>query len=98
VNFEWDENKRNTNIDKHLLDFSYAMFVFDDAKRIDIIDDRKDYGEERRITIGHIENVIFAVVYTKRNDTIRIISFRLANKKERAKYYDNNKNDCGRNS
>jgi len=74
------------------LDFVYAMFVFEDTERIDFVDNRKDYGEERRITIGCIENVVFVVVYTQRNDVTRIISFRLANKKEKAKYYDN-KND-----
>jgi len=98
MNFEWDESKRNMNIVKHRLDFVYAMFVFEDSECLDFIDNRKEYGEERRITVGRIDKVVFVVVYTQRGSTIRIISFRHANKKEREKYYGNNKNDIGRNS
>jgi len=98
MNFEWDETKRNMNIAKHQLDFVYAMFVFEDPKCLDFIDNRKEYGEERRIIVGRIEEFVFVVVYTQRGNTIRIISFRQASKKEREKYYGNNKNDVGRNS
>jgi len=97
VNFEWDESKRNANINKHQLDFVYAMYVFEDTGRIDFIDNRKEYDEERRITVGCIEDAVFVVVYTQRSGAIRIISFRSANKKEKTKYYDN-KYDIGRNS
>jgi uncharacterized DUF497 family protein len=93
--FEWDENKRQSNILKHQLDFPYAAFVFADSERIDFIDDRKIYGEERRITIGRVEEFIFVVVYTQRREAIRIISFRFANKKE--KIYYENKNENRRN-
>ena len=96
MEFEWDENKRKSNILKHQLDFPYVAFVFEDTERLDFIDDRKIYGEERRITIGRIEEFVFVVVYTQRNGAIRIISFRFANKKEKVQYYDN-KNDSGRN-
>ncbi len=38
-------------------------------------------------TIGMVEDVLF-VVYTERKDRLRIISARLANKKERSMYYE----------
>ena len=64
MNFEWDENKNKRNIEKHNLDFEKAKTVFNDKNRLDFPDDRKDYGEERRITIGKIFEILYTVVYT----------------------------------
>ena len=48
-----------------------------------------DYSEKREISLGHIESIIIAaVVHTKRNNKIRIISARVANKVERILYYE----------
>lgn len=89
MTYEWDENKRELNKIKHGLDFALVEFVFNDPKKLDIVDNRKDYGEARRCVIGKIGNRIFFVVYTVRNESIRIISFRTAKEKERRKYYGN---------
>lgn len=45
--------------------------------------------EDRYITIGDINgiSIILTVVYTERQETIRIISARAASKKEREAYY-----------
>jgi len=52
-----------------------------------MIDDRSDYGEVRRISIGMIDGIVFlAVVHTDRQDKTRIISARRANRAERKKY------------
>ena len=50
------------------------------------IDDRRDYGEERIIALGRDERTILFVVYTMRDNTLRIISARRATKNERRKY------------
>jgi uncharacterized DUF497 family protein len=48
-----------------------------------LLDDRKDYGEERWIALGWIKVVIGVVVYVKRDgDVIRIISAHKATKNE----------------
>lgn len=89
--FEWDDRKNRENIAKHGLDFADVWHVFEDPDRITFIDDRKDYKEKRVITIGKVKEMIVAsVCYTNRNDRTRIISFRLASRKERKAYYGNN--------
>ena len=66
--------------------FEDARKIFD-GYTVDAIDDRTDYGEERIISIGLLEEVaILAVVHTDRKATCRIISARPANKKERKSY------------
>ena len=86
MDFEWDEDKNQKNIQKHGIDFNDAKEVFEDKKRITTKDDRKDYGEIRWLTIGAIFGAIIAVIFTFRNTAIRIISARRANWKERKEY------------
>lgn len=90
MKFEWDENKRMANILKHSIDFIDVILIFDDPKRLNIIDNRKDYSETRIRTIGQVQQeLVIVVVHTGRNSITRIISARRANKKEREQYYDN---------
>lgn len=84
--FEWDDNKRKTNIAKHGLDFVDGIEVFFDLNRKEWPDARKDYGEIRCRTIGMVNDVLLHVVYTKREEVTRIISVRRAHKNERKKY------------
>jgi uncharacterized DUF497 family protein len=55
---------------------------------VTVVDNRQDYGETRKISIGKINNSICIVVYTERKDVIRIISARKANQRERGKYHE----------
>ena len=90
MEFEWDENKRLINLEKHGIDFLDAVMVFEDKRKITLTDNRKDYGEERKITIGLVQNLLVAtVVHTPRNAKTRIISARRAKQKEREDYYGN---------
>ena len=85
--FEWDENKNEVNKSKHKIDFMDAIQVFYDDLRLTNLDDRLDYGEERYQVIGMAYNRVLFVVYTERSgNTIRIISARKANKRERSIY------------
>ena len=86
MQFEWDENKRQSNLAKHGVDF-IAAEDFNQSSAIEVIDDRIDYGEERWISLGLIGNHLYVLIYTIRIDTIRIISLRKANKRER-EYYE----------
>ena len=86
MDFEWDERKARQNKGKHGVPFDYAAGVFLDPHRLDARDDRRNYGEERRVTLGAIEGRLFAVAYTLRDKTIRLISARKANERERRRY------------
>lgn len=49
-------------------------------------DDRRDYGEDRFITIGFLDGAMVVLVWTPREGAYRIISMRKANARERALY------------
>lgn len=84
MQFEWDENKRQANIEKHGIDCADAVKIFDGfvSSQEDL---RADYGEKRYVTIGLLEGVEVAVIHTQRGDNTRIISIRRARIKERAR-------------
>jgi uncharacterized DUF497 family protein len=90
MDFEWDELKAQGNITKHGISFENARLVFFDPERITLADTRFDYGEERFITFGRLKDRLCVVVFTKAEDakTIRIISARKANLRERKRYGD----------
>ena len=82
--FEWDENKNIKNIEKHGIDFNDAITIFDDDDRVEVSDDRNDYGEERIQVVGEAKPSVLMAVYTwrKNNTSRRMISARTASKKE----------------
>ena len=86
MQFEWDSDKAAANVSRHGVSFELAMLAFLDNGRLIKLDERFDYGEERIITMGHVNNRLHVVVYTQTNDTIRIISARKANRRERKRY------------
>ena len=87
LRFEWDEEKNILNIKKHGIRFETAMHIFNDPNRIEIYDFEHSTNEDRYNTIGMVDNVLF-VVYTERNENIRLISARRATALERSSYYD----------
>jgi uncharacterized DUF497 family protein len=87
MRFEWNREKNRTNVRKHRLDFADVWKVF--ARPLLVFpDDRKDYGEDRFVGIGLLDDTrIVVVVYTEPNeDLIRVISFRKALAHERERY------------
>ncbi len=84
--FEWDDNKNESNKKKHNIDFGDAKEVFKDEDKKKIPDLRKDYGEKRWKLIGELLKAIIVVIYTIRGAVIRIISARPAKKYERELY------------
>ena len=85
--FEWDEKKSTGNLKKHGISFEEASLIFE-GPTLSWTDDRIDYGEQRTVSIGLIQGVVaVAVVHTDRKGKTRIISARLANRRER-KFYD----------
>jgi uncharacterized protein len=86
IDFEWDEIKAAVNARQHAVPFAYATRIFLDEHRLDAVDDRYDYREVRRFTLGRIEERVFVVVYTVRAGVIRLISARKANGRETRRY------------
>jgi uncharacterized protein len=86
--FEWDPTKAEANFKKHGVTFDLAFDLFL-SPYLMRFDERKNYGEERRIAIGIVEGIILHVVFTLRAKKIRIISARRANKQEREAYHGN---------
>ncbi len=84
---EWDEGKRQSNLQKHGVDFEDIKAVFESETTVEWIDNRRDYGEQRVNLLGDIAGKIFLITYTKRNAKYRLISARRANSRERRKYY-----------
>ena len=85
MRYQWDRNKALTNLNKHGVDFADAVSVFSDELAITIFDDR--FEDERFITIGmDVLSRILVVVYTLRDDEIRLISARKATRNERRQY------------
>ncbi len=83
---EWDDNKNNANIKKHGIDFDTAALVFADDDRIEYYDRIHSQDEDRYIVIGCVQGVLY-VVYTMRDEAVRLISARMATEREREIYY-----------
>jgi len=77
----YDPAKNSRNIDNRGLSFDeVANFDFETA--ICWEDTRKDYGEIRYCVLGRVADRVHALVYTRIDGGIRVISFRKANKRE----------------
>ena len=85
MKFEFDSAKNKANIAKHGVDMSLAE-QFELESALVEIDDR-DYGETRYVAIGFLNGVLHVMIFTFRGTTIRVISLRKANTRER-RYYD----------
>ena len=88
--FEWDEGKRAANLAKHGVDFLDVTPLFD-GETVEMVDDRKDYGETRINCLGAIEGRVYSVTYTWRGAVRRIISARKANEREQGTYHARNR-------
>lgn len=89
LDFVWDERKNQINIKKHGVSFQTAALVFGDDYRIEILDRAHSREEERFINVGMAGDslIVLYVVYTERENKIRLISARKASKTEREMYY-----------
>ncbi|MCP8884754.1 BrnT family toxin [Devosia sp. XJ19-1] len=85
MDYEWDEAKRWSNIDKHKVDFRLAAFIFEGPVILEP-DHRRDYGEERFLAIGFVDNECFVVAHTRRGEIIRLISAWKGGRNDRRKH------------
>ena len=83
MQFEWDREKRLTNLSKHGLDFAEVeRFDWDRAH----ITPHLRSNERRFVALGYVDNRLHVLVYVHRGANRRIISFRKANRREERRY------------
>ena len=89
MEFQWDEQKNQTNIRKHHISFQEAKTVFYDPFARVIYDPDHSEGEERFLILGFSSAARILVVchcYRSPEETVRIISARKANRNEQEQY------------
>lgn len=99
MQFEWDTDKNRINQSRHGVSFEVAMQIFNDPNIISLIDHRFDYSEERWISLGSVQGLTVLVVAHlvkegKNEETIRIISARRANRRQRDAYVRGDSEDA----
>lgn len=88
--FEWDDDKAARNLANHGISFEAARLAFDDVFAVVREDRRQNYGEDRLMLLGMVQERVLVVSYTIRNDRVRIISARVAEPQERRRYHEEN--------
>lgn len=87
LTFEWDEEKAESNLNKHRVSFEEARTVFGDPLALTMPDSHHSSDEERFITVGmSYRHTLLVVVYTERGSSFRLISCRRATRAERQAY------------
>ncbi len=81
----FDPAKNEQNIVEREISFEMAD-CFDWAGALVAKDERTDYGEGRYQALGLIEGRLHMLVFTPRDDGIRVISLRKANNREVSRY------------
>jgi uncharacterized DUF497 family protein len=91
MDFEWDDAKAESNERKHGVSFTEAMTVFADPLSITGYDPRHADDEDRFLSMGtSVDGRLLVVSHTDRGETVRIISARVATRRERKDYEDGN--------
>ena len=88
MEFEWDGDKEQANIEKHGIDFAEASTVFGDPLELTIMDPDHSIGEYRFLSMGMSSaGRVLVVSYSERSENrIRIISVRASSHRERRQY------------
>ena len=91
MQYEWGNGKAADNLRKHGVDFTDATAALEDTNRLEEIDTRSEYGEERIQVIGMARGRVLFMIVTVRDENIcRIISARMATRHEQDRYYAGN--------
>ena len=88
MKFEWNQDKAESNHRKHNVSFEEAVTVFDDPLSVTYPDPDHSFGESRYVMIGMSKlGKVLLVLHTDRNNSVRLISARMATRSER-KFYE----------
>ena len=81
MRFEWDEAKAFENTKKHRVSFEQAQQVFDDPRAVPFEDlEHSPDDETRYVMVGMSSIGLLFVSFTYRDDVVRLISARRAEK------------------
>ena len=86
MRISFDSAKRRKTLRERGLDLADAGKVFA-GPHFEDIDDRFDYGEDRYITVGLLDETVVVMVWTPRGSARRIISMRKANAAETQNFF-----------
>lgn len=85
--FEWDDEKAQSNLKKHGVSFDEGATIFNDPGIATISDPDHSEDEDRYISIGKsVIRRLLTVIHTYRKERIRLISARKATNAERKNY------------
>jgi uncharacterized DUF497 family protein len=85
MEFEWDEAKSERNRIERGLPFRLAVTLFKGTV-VERVDERRPYGEIRVRAVGVVDDLTLCCIYTDRGEMRRIISLRVASRRERRDY------------
>ena len=81
MHFEWDDDKAQRNAKKHRVSFEQAQEVFNDPRAIPFEDlQHSSYEETRYVMIGMSSIGLLFVSFAYRDEFVRLISARRAEK------------------
>jgi len=87
MEFEWDPKKASSNLRKHKVSFEEASTALSDPMAVTGADPDHSIGEFRYVTFGISERGrLLVVAHAEQSETIRIISARIASRRERKIY------------
>jgi hypothetical protein len=87
LEFEWDDRKAASNVEKHGVAFEDAATIFMDGSTKTYYDPDHSDEEDRYVTIGFARSGrLLTVWYTERGDRLRLIGARRATPPEHKKY------------
>jgi len=86
VEIEFDPEKDTGNRAKHGVSLAYAAEILADRNKLDVLDVRFDYSEDRWVTYGFVDGRVWVCVHAPRSGRHRIISVRKANDRETRRY------------
>ena len=84
MQFEYDPDKSQSNLEKHGIDFEAAQLIWEDPDFIEVR--AKTSDEPRYLVIGKIEGKHWSAVVTYRDEATRLISVRRSRQMEVAIY------------
>nr|WP_149744810.1 BrnT family toxin [Rhizobium sp. RU35A] len=87
MEFQRDEEKRQLLIRQRGVDILYAALIFE-GHVLSRLDNRRDYGEERWISLGMVDDECFVVVHTQRGGFTRLITAWKGGRDERSYYQE----------
>ncbi len=89
--YEWSEEKRLINLERHGLDFWDAWRVHEAPGKITLKSSYSD--EERWIDMAEVEGAVLLLVYTMRGGNVRCISYRRAKRRKEGRLYYEHRED-----